>query len=219
MKKRTILILLLLSICAYPGKIYSSHFSHASPTNYGQWEHQIHFDTHKMPVNIKDIYIKEASDRYFFRFTTYQSLQIDQDFVFSVWYDTDQQAITGLQGDSCNPLGDEMFFAISRKKTGELKAVIAEYSEESDRMEKKLEVTPEYYSLLKRSIQFSLPKSYFPSWFGFDYLIMNLYITDKNDDPNDETDNYPGCGEKLTYPPNSKPKPDREQFTRLNEKQ
>ena len=206
MRNKFILIFLLFGLISFPGVTYSNDFSVPLNASNAQWEHQETFSSHKMPNNLMDLFIKEDEDRYYFRCTTYGAIKQDKDFYLSFWFDTDQQVNTGLRGEDCSPIGDDLFLAISISKTGDKKGVIALYDEEGEEFVKKeILDTGKDFCVLKRSFQFSISKKYFPSPYGFDYLIMILYPG--KDANSDVTDTYPGCGEKLTYPPGSKAQP------------
>ena len=206
MRNKVILLVILFALISFPGMTYSNNLSGHLNEPYGQWEFQKTFDHHGMPNNLKDLYIKEDNDRYYFRCTTYGTITQDKDFYLSFWFDTDQQLKTGLKGEECSPLGDDLFLAITISKTGDKKGVIALYDEEGEEFVKKESLDPKKdFCVLKRSFQFSISKKYFPSPYGFDYLIMILYPGE--DENSDNTDTYPGCGEKLTYPPGSKAQP------------
>jgi len=206
MRNKFILLLVLFGLISFPGITYSNDFSVPLNGSFGQWEHQETFSSHRMPNNLMDLYIKEDEDCYSFRCTTYGAIKQDKDFYLSFWFDTDQQVNTGLKGEDCSPLGDDLFCAITISKTGDKKGVIALYDEEGEGFGIKELLDPRRdFSVLKRSFQFSISKKYFSSPYGFDYLIMILYPGE--DEDSDVTDTYPGCGEKLTYPPNSKAQP------------
>lgn len=75
-----------------------------SPNGY---QLQFTFPDYSYPYNIKDVYIAEDSNYFYYRYTTYRSWKNATKFDIVTWIDTDQNIYTGLKTDNGSPIGYE----------------------------------------------------------------------------------------------------------------
>lgn len=154
-------------------------------------------------INLKDIYIKQDNENFYFRFTSYNFWESDKDFSFGVFLDVDQNINTGLHIEGCYPLGYDLLIGFNFHQNDNIEGFIGVYNTETNHFEINDIIKAEECCVLPRSLTFSISKQFFfDEFYGFDYIIRLLY-----DYGNDNliSDTYPDCGETLSYPPRAFP--------------
>jgi len=204
MKKRLVIFLLVLLSFQLPLHTYSVKGSTPCPvdTSPDEWKLQWTYPKAKRIINLKELYIKEDENYVYFRFTSYQRWRwdVEKEFAFGVFMDIDCNNNTGLTNEGCHPLGDEVLIGFHFKKNKVSEAFIGVYNADTAHFERQYNMKPEEYSLLQRSLTFSVPKEYISTNTNivcFDYIVMLLY---NYSETKSEADVYPECYHVFSYP-------------------